>query len=294
MKTSIKITTILFILLFTNMVQAQKTGKVEYPSLGISFTIPEGWVGQETETGFIMGSNTVAGFILMTTHDAKDLAGIEAEARQGIVDNQGTSMKLAGNIEKIQQNTVGALFSGTISYETAKAYVIGMVNPYGTGITILTATLPSSYSDTHKKAGTQVAQSVQFYAPVISSESKKWKEGLMNCRLTYMKSYNSGDGSGYNDQIKIDLCGQGYFNYNSNSYTSFGSNIGYNNPNSSNKGAGTWTIKDNTQGQPFLQLNFYNGEVYEYILSLNNENKPLLNGKKYFKTYTGKNIPNCY
>ena len=33
-------------------IQGQESGNKEFPSLGISFTIPTGWVGQENESGY--------------------------------------------------------------------------------------------------------------------------------------------------------------------------------------------------------------------------------------------------
>ena len=75
----------LFAILFSQSAMAQKTGRVDYPTLGISFTIPSGWVGQETETGFLMGHNSIPGMILMIPHDQKyDLQAMRAEAQAGI------------------------------------------------------------------------------------------------------------------------------------------------------------------------------------------------------------------
>ena len=51
---------------YSNISCAQQTGRIDSESLGISFTIPAEWVSQETEMGYLMSSNTIAGFILLT------------------------------------------------------------------------------------------------------------------------------------------------------------------------------------------------------------------------------------
>ena len=52
---------------------AQQTGKVDYPYLGISFTIPEDWLGQEQQGFYLMGSNTTPGYLMISTHEATSL-----------------------------------------------------------------------------------------------------------------------------------------------------------------------------------------------------------------------------
>lgn len=297
MKTFIKITAVLLISLFTHITKAQKTGEIKYPTLGISFTIPQGWLGQEIETGFIMGSNITPGFIIMSTHNHKDLTSIKTESLLGITDNQGTSMKLTGNIEKLQQNTIGASYTGLIAGESAKAYIIGMFNPYGLGITIMIATNTKNYTNKHIDIGLQLAKSVHFYKPETAStsysstENSKWSETLKNCRLTHIESYNT-NGGGYGRKIKIDLCAQGYFNH--SSYSSMNlDNVGMG---SNKKGTGSWNVYINSDQQNILQLNFYNGEVYEFELTTNQEDETYLNGDRYYKTYEGAGnyAPLCY
>ena len=58
---------------YSNISSAQQTGRIDSESLGISFTIPTEWVGQETEMGYVMSSNTTAGFILLTKNENNDL-----------------------------------------------------------------------------------------------------------------------------------------------------------------------------------------------------------------------------
>ncbi len=78
----------------------QSTGEIDYPSLGIKFTIPEGWKGQEVEEGYFMGSDTEPGFIFLMTHEAKNLDELRAGAEEGINEEGGTQSTLSKPLNK--------------------------------------------------------------------------------------------------------------------------------------------------------------------------------------------------
>jgi hypothetical protein len=289
------ITTSLLLFLFAGLSSAfaQKTGTIEYKHLGISFTIPDGWVGQEGDGVFLMGSNSIPGFIILTTNETKSMEGLKQEARAGLAEANGTNLQMSSTtFENIGSNGLGSEFIGTLEYQPAKAYVAGLINPHGSGVTIIAATLKDQYTSAHKSAALKVAKSIRFskvdHGPIV----KQWDEKIRGTRLTYMNSYDSGYGSGgYSDETVIDLCPQGYFNYSSNSHTSVDvGSTAYSN--SQSGGAGEWKLKGNQSGQAVLQLTFYSGEVYEYTLT-NDGDKTFLNGNRYFRTWTGENAPNC-
>lgn len=290
-----KIITTNFILLLLSFSSAfaQKTGKMEYKELGISFNIPDGWMGQEGDGVFLMAHNSIPGFMIITTNETKSVEGLKQEAQVGLVEANGTNLQLSSsNFDNIGSNGIGAEFTGTLEYQPAKAYVAGLVNPYGSGVTIISATLQDKYTPAHKAAAIKLANSVQFKKADIGPLAGQWKERISGTRLTYMNSYNSGYGSGgYSDETIIDLCPQGYFNYSSNSHMSV--DVGSTAYSNSRKGgAGEWKVVGNHSGQAVLQLTFYSGEVYEYVLT-NDDDKTFLNGKRYYRTWTGDNAPNC-
>lgn len=283
---------IITLLFFPILLAAQETGHRDYPNLGISFDIPEGWIGQENATGYVMGSQTEAGIVVMMPHQARDINQLKLEAQQGVADNQGTNLALSGEIEDFTKQGLQGLYQGTVNFQPAKAYAVGLINPYGTGVTVIAMTTADQFTETYKDLARKVASSVKFCKIEIKESDSEWGEILKNARLTYMNSYNSGGGSydgyltggGYSDKEQIDLCAQGYFKYQSSSTMSFDSGGGFGSSHDSGQGAGTWKVIVNTQGQDVLQLNFYNGEVYEYALSLEDK-KTYLNGKRFFRTY---------
>jgi len=294
---------IILIIFLANSLYAQQTGKVEYKSLGIVFDVPSGWQGQETEMGFLIASNTIPGFILLTTNNVKTLEEMEKEARLGIADENGNTLKLVGETEKLDAKTLKGQYEGTLEWQPAKANIIGIANSLGSGVTIITATASDKYSEIHDKIGEQVAESVLFFKPIIPPIAKEWKQKLNNSRLTYMDSYYSNDGvddagystgGGYSSKEIIDLCAQGFFNHSSSSSMSFDTGGGFGSSSGNDQGAGTWKVVGNEKNQPVLHLNFYNGKVSEYVITIS-EDKTLLNGYRYYRTYGtyADDGPNC-
>ena len=133
--------------LYAGIVSAQDTGQVDYPYLGIRFNIPEGWQGKEIEIGYILGSNTEPGFILLKTHEARTIDTLRQEAGKGIFEEGGTVLQLAGKLEPVGDQGIGGPFSGTVEFQAAKAYVTAVINPFGNGVMVLAVTDEQNYSD---------------------------------------------------------------------------------------------------------------------------------------------------
>ncbi len=282
-------------------VTAQETGQKDYPTLGISFTIPDGWLGQEGQGVYMMGSNSIPGLILVIPSEVSSLEAMRQEARAGVVDQAtGTNLQLSSDIQDLSGQAIGAEFSGLLEQQQAKAYLIGAYNPHGQSVTVMAVTLTNLYDEKYPAVAKKVWQSLSFRKPVVPPVVDQWKERISGTRLTYMESYSSIDysnpnytsGGGYSKEEKIDLCPAGFFNYNDTFDMSVSVPNASGNANNRDRGAGRWTVIANAQGQPVLQLNFTSGEVYEYVLSTEGD-KTFLNGKRYFRTWTGENAPVC-
>jgi hypothetical protein len=280
-------------------VSAQITGHVNYQKIGIELDIPDGWYGQETENGLILGSQSIPGLVSISTHNYTKQQLIN-QAKQGIYDQNGTSLQLAGQLMDIDENTVGGVFNGMLEYQNARAFIIGKSNPTGgLGVTILTATLTNMYTEEHENVTMQISNSIKFTKIDRSSELKEWKDWLSNVRLTYMDSYYSSDytdggvSGGYSSEETIDLCAKGYFNFNSSSDVSVSgsgvSGLAY----GSDAGAGNWDIQIGATGDFVLVLTFHSGEQNTYTLTFEDQ-KLYLNGYRYFRTTEGEYAPRCY
>jgi hypothetical protein len=289
MKTLLPLFLVAITTFFFSNAQAQKTGRIDYKFLGISFTIPDGWVGQEGDGAVVIGSYNTPGMIVVTTHEAKTMEQLRMEARQPMQDDNGTNLMITGQLEDLGSNAIGGELTGTMQHQSIKGYTIGVINPHGAGVIIMTAALPAQYSDALKEAGMKIKNSLQFRKPETGQIVQQWKSQVGGRRLTYMDSYYSpsytdgGVSGGYSKETIIELCNSGDFYHSSKSDVSASgagvSALGYSN----GEGQGKWEITVGADGTPVLQLNFYNGEVYTYNLSF--KDKYLhMNGYKYFRT----------
>lgn len=292
--------TLFAILLVGSNIFGQTTGKVDYKHLGVSFTIPNGWVGQEAEMGYLIASNTIPGIILLLPHDQPyNIDQIKAQAQAGLDEGNGTNMQMSGTLENLKSNAVGAEFTGTLEWQPAKAYIIGMSNPHGYGISIMAMTTSDKFNDNYAGYAKAVMNSVQFRKPESKEDIGEWKEWMKNVKLTYMESYSSSSvgvdgmtGGGYSLSKEIDLCGAGYFIYYGSSSISTGSDNSSAFGNSQSNGNGSWDIRVGPDGNPQLVLNFNDGQVSAYTLTYKDE-KLYLNGTRYFRTKSGEYAPAC-
>ncbi|MEL6560559.1 MAG: hypothetical protein AAFQ94_20375 [Bacteroidota bacterium] len=277
---------------------AQLSGHVDYPELGVSFDIPSGWVGQETEEMIVLGSNSIPGLIIVQPHEY-GINELRQQAREGMNEGNGTVFQLMGNLENLNSNAIGGEFAGTLEFEAAKSYIVGIANPYGkgTGAIIMAITTPANFNATYKNVCLQLFRSFRFKKVDHSSKIKEWKDYLSDSRLTYMDSYYSGSSTaggisgGYDSKTTIDLCGRGYFNFNSNSSVSAGGSGISAYSTSGKAGQGTWDVEV-SGGQLILALTYHNGEKRIFEMEYKDE-KFYLDGSRYFVTSEGEYAPNC-
>jgi hypothetical protein len=278
----------------------QNSGLINYEKLGLSFRIPEGWIGQESDGMYLMGSNTKAGLIIIQPHHF-NREELQQQAQEGIQERSGTFFQLEGGLQSLDKNSIGGYFSGMMEWENAKAFIVGLPKPftYNPGITISAITTPNLFDDSYRDLCLSILKSVQFKEVDRKAELDEWRQYLSNSRLTYMESYYSGSGAsglasgGYSSKKIYDLCSQGYFTYSGRSSMSIDALGASASSASKNNGNGKWNIVIDSDGNPALQLLYYNGEEYIFVLSYENE-KLYLNNTRYFKTNSGEYAPNCY
>lgn len=267
----------------------QQTGAIDYKELGLAFTIPQGWVGQESGEGFVMGSNTEPGLLLMLPHETNSIETLRQEAAAGIED-ESIVLKPEGALKAIGSKGIGGLFVGTVQGEKAKAYLIGLINPHGQGLTIMAVTEAGKYTARYEQLALAVANSVRFSKPESAPAVQEWKKELMNKRLSYIYSSSSHTFgySGMSETEEMWLCAQGYFQYKSNSSNSFdtGGAFGYSGGNE--KGAGTWDVVPNNSGGAMIQLTFQNGTVKNFNIQGVKGQKLYLGGYGYFWANAGE------
>ena len=269
---------------------SQQSGIVNYAQLGISFEIPDGWIGQETGDYFLMQSNATPGFILMMIEEYSSIDEMKSDIKMGYKEGFSTNLTPVGSISLLDDNTLVGEYSGKVEGEPAKAYLTGTINPHGSDVIVLAITSSDLYSKKYKQLALSLEKSLQFKSPLKAEVSNDWMTMLSGVRLTYMDSYSSTSGGisgGYSNEIKIDLCQAGYFNYYGNNSMTIGSDVSSGYSGGNTQGNGKWAIEGDK-----LKLSFNNGKVWEYILSISDE-KLYLDNDRYFRTWSGEFAPDC-
>lgn len=278
-------------LLSYNALANPQTGEIDYPALGIQFTVPQGWLGQETEAGFVMGSHTEAGLLLVSTHEEKSLDALKQQASQVIRDGS-VQLQKSGQFVNLNKNAIGVEFSGYADGQAAKAFIAGVLNPHGLGVTVMALTSTAAYTQRHQQLVNEVVNSLQFSKPIKPPIVDEWKQTLKGAKLTYMDSYYSSGpsyggystGGGYSSKVEIVLCQNGAFADSRNSSLSVDTGGAFGNTADSGQGNGSWTVVGNHRGGASLQLNYRDGSQAVYELDYR-EKKTYLNNTRYFRTY---------
>ena len=267
----------------------QNSNEVIDKESGIRFTPPQGWMAQKTAAGYLLVSKTEKGIIVMADNKARSLEQMHTEAQQGLVDENGTNLQLAGEIVAFGDKGLGAPYQGVVEGQPVKAYAVGLLSPFGGGVSIIAMAEKVHYSEHYAEYPKAIARGMIFFKPEIPPLAEQWKRDLCGAKLTYLWSYSSrgySDGSytGGSHQIEIHLCPQGFFKYYDSSQSSIdgGHTAGFGFGSGKDLGQGTWDVTANGP-TPVLVLQFQDGRIMKYDITYENK-KLFLDGKRYFWT----------
>ncbi len=260
--------------------------RVTDDQLGFSFVPPAGWKVQKQPQGYILGSDTLKGFILVTTHNFNSLEQVQAEASQGLVDSQrGIQLMPTGGFQPVGANGLAGEFSGMFQGQMARAYAIGLLSPQGGGVTIMAAVTADSYTPDYPRAVQSLAASVAFApAQAGGGELMQWIAG---------KYWTYSSSGGYSSERTVHLCPDGrYFDSAESSASgSFdnratGSDWG---TASQNRSVARWKIRG-TRQQGVITILYPDGTSQEVAYQATGEQGVfLIEGRKY--AYAGP--PDC-
>jgi len=256
---------------------------IELPELGIQFEIPAGWSGGEEGDYIILGHNSIPGLMILTQNKARDAHTLKNQAEDTILE-EGVFLEADGDFVIVSETRVEGNYKGTYQGQEVKAYAIGLINTQGTGMNILILTAPDAFSKAHIEEANKLARSVKFAAPKDSDNTLFWKERITGVQLKYMHTSGgsdySGGYSGISDVVMINLCSNGQFTYYSNAHSSFDASGGFGSANARKDTGGNYEIY--SQGKStYLDLQFENGDVKSFELTVNSERHTLLNGSRY-------------
>jgi hypothetical protein len=275
--------------------QSAITGKVDFPYLGITFVAPAGWRGQEDGDYMIFAHNTEPGLVGLTLNPARTIEQLRNAADAGWIEDN-IALNRSGPFERIGAEGMAAEFSGYFHGQSAKAYIAGIINPYGRSVTIIALTSTEKYGQQQTTLVKSIAASLQFAVPQESPHVPEWRQALAGRTLTYLQSSGSsgtpytdssgqiyGSYSSYSSRHEMHLCSDKSFYSSNSSSSSFDAIGGFGYIGGSGNGHGKWNILTGADGEAILTLKFNDGQVSEYELS-NDAGKTKLNGSRYFRT----------
>ena len=259
---------------------------IELAELGLSFDIPQGWTGQQQEDYIILGHETIPGLMILSQNKAKNVETLKNLSMETILE-EGLFLEPEGDFNIISDARVEGNYKGSYQGEEVHAFAIGLVHSKGTGMNILILTNSDNFSDIHRQEAKKLARTVQLVQPKDADNTRFWKDRIVGWQLKYMHTSGgsdySGGYSGTSDVVMINLCTNGQFTYYSNSNSSFDSSGGFGYANANKDTRGTYRIYSEGNST-YLDLQYENGSVSTYELTVNSNDNTLLDGSRYFVT----------
>ena len=243
--------------------------KLDYPALGISLQVPDGFQYQEGDGAIMMANPSMPNTVFMvSTHEYNTMEELEVVAREPYTEDDGTYLQIDGETERINDDAMGGKFKGFAGGYQAGAYILAKLNPFGSGITVIGVSANGQTSiDKLKETVLMINEGVEVRQREIGDIVKEWTDYLNNTQLVYRSNYSSpsytdGGVSAYSSSSETyDICSAGYFTYYGESSSSVGGGgvSGYSG--SSGQGSGSWEIDADAEGKPVLLLKYHNGKV---------------------------------
>jgi hypothetical protein len=266
----------------------QQSGSVTFS--GVHFTIPEGWVGNPVDEGYMMGSYTVPGFIMVYVMSNTGVEQIKQQMVNGIHDGYAFNLMIEGPIEEDGNNVLGGTFTGVIGKDQVRVYILAMAMSNNHGFVVISGTTVTQYNEVYRNLAHRVVKSAR--APEnanagknIATGQNEWTQFYANTKLTYMDSYYSGGqaGGGYSDEWAINLCANGHFSMHSNFEMSGGGSAGTFIGTNRYNGSGNWDIEPVNNQLATLVLTFSDGTVQKWNMAYE-DGKTYIDKKRFYRT----------
>jgi hypothetical protein len=258
--------------------------EVTDPSLGVRFTVPQGWRHEKRQALYVMGHTTIPGMVLIMPHEYNSIQDALAKADEPLYQADDGQLVVEGSPQPLANNLVAVDYGGMIQGKPAKGRLACIISPHGGGFLVLAGADAGSYGPQYAQLAEGIARSMRFSKPQAPPEAAMWKQKLAGQRLAYMKSGGSSDIGGayaWSDQRDIYICSDSSFQ----AQGGFSGSIGTANASGwtqdgSGPQSGQWAIIGQA-GQPALQLRHGTGDSETFVLTTDGS-KTFLNGVRYF------------
>ncbi len=272
------------------LVQSVSMGqKIEYPSLGLAFSVPKDFYGEETAYGYSMVDNANHRYLVIKPHAAKSIDALERHLHQSQVKISGYTFHFNRSRENIGQDVFGKSFSAFPDQGQGvnlNGYAIIVMSDKGQGISVISLTPQSRPGASPKDLALSLYRSITFSTPERDEKLAEWTKKLENKYLIAISSHYIGYStsefsSGGDTQTEIWLCGNqlGHFKFRSSwSGSSSSGFTGYSTD--SNEIYGEWSLFYNLQRKPVLRIMDDKGNVVQFVVYYDGQ-KLSLNGAKF-------------
>jgi len=253
------------------------------PTLGYFFRAPEGWGANQQGSLFLLGSDTHHGMILVLPHELGSLEALRAGAAEGL-QQDGVSLRLSGPVEPFGERGIFAEYDGLAQGQPATGRAVGLLSPYGGGVTIIALVARASYRPEYRGWVEEIARSMEFRAPETGPIARQWDGEVRGRHLKFMESYYSQGGAGvggYNLERSLYLCSNGEYLYRDSSLIS--ADAGGASAMGHGRGGETGRWEVTARGQDgVLRLTSQEGGIRQYVMTWRN-NLIHLDGERYFR-----------
>lgn len=138
------ILTLLISCLFGAEIVAQdKSNTIVDKDLSIQFTVPEGWTVTKKESGYLMGSSTTSGFMMLEIQSFDSLNQLKTAMEAGIEQKDGTMLMPSGDLRLLGDQGVSGMYKGKIDGEEMTGFMMALFPPYEKKAAICISVAPS-------------------------------------------------------------------------------------------------------------------------------------------------------
>jgi len=180
---------------------------VSDPNWGFTFRPPAGWRVQRSAGGAVLGSDSVAGVILVLPHFAGSLEDVRAQMLRGLSE-EGVQLNLAGALQPLGRDALAGDFGGTWNGQPVRARGIGPISPHGGGAYIAALTTPDKFGPQLAGAAESIAAAMVYTrveaGELVQALSGTWVGVTAN---TQSQMILGPDGS-YQDQSESSYSGK--------------------------------------------------------------------------------------
>ncbi|MBK8284391.1 MAG: hypothetical protein IPK97_05640 [Ahniella sp.] len=244
---------------------------------------------QAVAGGFVIGSRTLPGMVLVYPNPALTTAEIDQGAAQGYSD-ETIQLQPSGAARSIQAgNGRGKQVpvTGALNGESVQGYMAGYTNGQGSGVTIIAFTTPESWTQMQTHAETMTG-SVRLYTPETSPRLAQARQALAGNSLVWSHNSNqvSMNSSGYHTGSAVNAfeawhcCANGRGRYEGARSMSYqGGGLAGSSESGPGAWDGSWSL--NAQGEDFvLVFQFDDGSSNSWVVTVDDNENVAVDGKR--------------